>query len=415
MKQLVKLSFYRKLVRIVASIYKTLKVKPVKQTTITNSNTSINKQVFSVSTSFADKYEDKKIDKKMKYAMNMSYGNTVANTVKYFDRLYSVYPSREIDNICQYVFIVRPDLNIFKSGTTELLSLSSKQIKAGYYQNASPSNDALFKYMRSKYPNTLRLLTSGFSTSHDFMPFLVGRTESLQIPDYSIKTYKLTQPYTGYNLPYSSHIEGTTGGQFDITFREDNEYRIHKLFHTWLYYIDGVVKNRFGPKDEYIRENKIDYACSVYCITCKADAESIIYWTKYTGAFPTNVPNSDLSFNLRGTPNNKISVTFEYFRPESLNPYILVDFNKNAGVTNGNKTGYIPIYSTDTLKNLGMSDYRTSERKKMDKKLDGSRVQYNANTHAVIGTGNGLVGSPFICKVNNQYKLRWKKVNPGKY
>lgn len=407
--------------RILASIYKTLQAKkiPTKSTaptTITNSNTKLNKQVFSVTTSFADKYEDKKIDKKMKYAMNMSYGNSAGNLAKYFDRLYSIYPNQEIDNICQYVFIVRPDLNIYKSGTTELLKLSSKQIKAGYYQNSSPANDALFKYMRSKHPNMLRSLTSGFSTSHDFIPFLVGRTESLQIPDYSLKTYKLNQPYTGYNLPYASNaLESTTGGQFEIVFREDIEYRVHKLFQTWLYYIDGVTRNKFGPKNEYIRENKIDYACSVYCITCKQDAESIIYWTKYTGAFPTNVPNSDLSFNLRGTPNNKVSISFEYFRQEALDPYILVDFNKNAGVTNGNKTGYIPIYSTDTLKSLGMSDYRTAERKKMDRKLDGSRVQYNANNHAVLGTGNGLVGAPFICKVNNQYKLRWKKANPGKY
>lgn len=423
MKQLVKLVFYRKLVRLLASIYKTLQMKnPVlsgkskKQTTITNSNTEINKQVFSVGTSFVDKYEDKKIDKKMKYAMNMSYGDTKSNLVRYFDRLYSVYPNREIDNICQYVFIVRPDINIFKPGTTELLSLTSKQIKAGYYQSASPANDALFKYMRSKYPYTLRLLTSGFATSHDFIPYLVGRTESLQIPDYTLKSYKLNQPYTGYNIPYAGNaLESTTGGQFEITFREDNDYLVHKLFHTWLYYIDGVTRNRFGPKLKYIRENKIDYACSVYCITCKQDAESIIYWSKYTGAFPTNAPNSDLSFNLRGAPNNKVSISFDYFRQEALDPYILVDFNKNAGVTNGNKTGYIPIYSTDTLKSLGMSDYRTPERKIMDSKLEGARVHYNANAHAVIGTGNGLVGSPFICKVDNQYKLRWKKANPGKY
>lgn len=386
-----------------------------KQTKITNSNKTIrnpNRKYIPHYT--ADYYTTKhnNVDKKMKFNMNMNWGNAYANTATNFDRLYSIYPSKEIDNICQYVFMVRPDLNILKN-QYELVTYSKSQIESGYYPAASPSNDLFFRYMLKHYPMMLRNLSGNrFPGDHDFIPYLVSRTESMQIPDYTIKSYKFTQPYTNYNMPYASHAsESYTGGTFEITFREDNEYRIHKLFQTWLYYIDGVTRNMFGPKMTYIKNNRYDYATSVYCITCAADAETILFWTKYTGCFPTSVPNSDLSFNLRGTPNNKVTIPFDYFLQESLDPHILVDFNKNAHVVNNNSNGlgYIPVYRSKTLGGIGMKDYRTKENKSIGSV--NAKTSFSKNTPADLGSGNGLVGCPFICKIDGDYLLRWKKTN----
>ena len=390
-------------------------VEPHKK--ITNSDTEFKKkfphgQVFSP-TSFQTKHS--KIDKVMKYEMNMTYGKGYGNNTKnidtYFDRLYSVYLNIELDSLCQYVFMVRPDLNIYTS-SGDLVSLTSSQKKSGYYPNSCPNDDQFFRYMHKQYPRLLKHLTSNLSQNHDFMPYLVGRTESLQIPDYAIKEYKMNQPCTNYNLPYAGNAsESTTGGVFDITFREDSDLKIHKLFQAWIYYINNVTKNMFGPKITYIQNNKIDYATSVYCITCKADAETIVYWTKYTGAFPTAVPNSDLSFNLRGSVNKQLTIPFSYFLQEPMDPYILVDFNKNAHVTKSNGEGFIPTYRSNTLKYAGFKDYRTAANKKMDKKLLNAKVSINLNSHEVLGSGNGLVGCPFIYKDSKGiYKLRWKKL-----
>lgn len=359
----------------------------------------------------ADYYTTKhaKIDKKMKFNMNMSWGKSYGNTATNFDRLYSVYPEKEIDNICQYVFMVRPDLNILKDEDT-LVSYTSKQINTGYYPASSPSKDQFFKYMLKKYPMMLRSLSGNrFPGDHDFIPYLVGRTETMQIPDFSIKSFKFTQPYTNFNMPYAGNAsESYTGGSFDITFREDNEYRIHKLFQAWLYYIDGVTRNKFGPKLTHIRDNEYDYATSIYCITCAADGESILHWTKYTGCYPTSVPNSDLSFNLRGVPNKQITIPFDYFLQESLDPYILIDFNKNAHVvSNANSVGYIPVYRSKTLNEIGMKDYRSKVNKGLGQ--INTTVTFRKSDPADLGSGNGLVGCPFICKVGGQYLLRWKK------
>lgn len=401
--------------------YDPVKLKRVKAITtskyITNTKTLKKNQTFSPDP-FTSKYN--KVDKLVKYEMNMTYGKTQNNTELYFDRLYSVYLDMEMDNLCQYVFMVRPNLNIYKdSNPSKLATLTKSQINAGFYANSAPAKDQFFRYMKKTYPYMLQSLTHELAGSHDFIPYLVGRTESLQIPDYSVKGYKMNQPYTNYELPYASHaLDSATGGEFDMTFREDGDLKIHKFFQAWLYYIDGVTRNRFSPKTKYITHNKIDYATSVYCITCKADAETIVYWTKYTGAYPTSVPNSDLSFNLRGSVNNKVTIPFTYFLQEAMDPYILVDFNKNAHVTKSNSQAFIPVYRSDTIKYTGLKDYRSSSQKKLDARLDGSKVRVNLNAPATLGSGNALVGSPFICKVKEGgkyvYKLRWKRVASNK-
>lgn len=389
------------------------KKKYVVSKTITNSKTKIKNQSPSVKSNNDFITKHKKVDKLMKFHMNMSWGNSYGNTAKNFDRLYSVYPEKELTSLYQYVFIVRPDLNIMSSASS-LLSINTLNTKNAMYQNVSPNSDQLFRYMFKKHPLMLRSLTSNLAGSHDFIPYLVGRTESLQLSDYSIKNYVMQQPFSSNKLPYAGNsLESETGGQFDITFREDGELRIHKLFQTWLYYIDGVTRNKFSPKKKYIIHNQIDYACSVYCISCKADGETIVHWAKYTGAFPTSVPNSDLSFNLRGEPNKRVTIPFNFFRQEALDPLILVDFNKNAHVVSSNSQPYIPIYKPTTIGEIGMKDYRSAEMKAIGKKTDysvGTETYFSKNAPVVLGTGNGLVGCPFICKIDNQYYLRWKKI-----
>ena len=38
-------------------------------------------------------------------------------------------------------------------------------------------------------------------------------------------------------------------------------------------------------------------------------------------------------------------------------------------------------------------------------------LSFSKNTPADLGSGNGLVGCPFICKLDGDYLLRWKKTN----
>lgn len=327
-----------------------------------------------------------------------------------FDRFYSIYLNNDEVETRQYIFFVRPELYLVDdAGDDQHMSLSKKS--RTYY-------DPFMQYMKANHEVILRSLTAEFGranlgieavadsgigqagyggnitddngvplTNHCFIPYLVGRTESLQIPDYQIKTFNLVQPYTKYAMPYStSTMESQSGGTFDVTFREDTQMRIHKLFFTWIYYMDGVMRNRFRPKDKYIDYNAIDYASSVYHIVCDVTGKNIIWWSKYTGVIPTSVPNSDLSFNRGGKTENTVTIPFQYFYHEALNPYILSDFNYNS-------LGY--NYMMQVAERRGIAITRKEA------------PLYDTTWHQM---GTNLVGRPYITTSANgalSPKLHW--------
>ncbi len=360
-----------------------------------------------------------------------------------FDRWYSNIPDKEGSSGRHYIFICRPDLHLFESAGGSKYTLSTK---------SHVNSDPFFQYMATCYPAVLASLAAEFSTPnssaastgtsksaaagsgfgnsfledgskdangntltiHSLIPYLTGRVESLQLPDYTIKQYNLTQPYTRYSIPYaSSAIESQTGGSFDLTFRDDRDFSIRKLFYAWIYYMDGVMHNKFIPKDKYIRYNAFDYATSIYDIQVDDTGENIVWWSKYTGAFPTSVPISDLSFNKGSAPDSKVSIPFAYYHYRPLDPNILIDLNYNS-------LGY--IYCRGVCGAASTSDYKSG--------LSGAGIgrvlnppvntcpAYNIYDASINGNinflGPGYVGRPVIIanpvtntNTSSYFQLKW--------
>jgi len=302
-----------------------------------------------------------------------------------FDRWYTPDLTKDEVSGRHYVFFCRPDLYLVESSGGASYKLNTKN---------GIAKDQFFRYLGKYYPQIITSLCAEFANSstmqkttqsaatgsgygnsqledgtkdkngakltiHSLIPYLTGRVESLQLPDYQIKNYNLTQPYTKYSIPYaSSAIESQTGGTFDITFRDDGEFSIRKFFFAWIYYMDGVMRNRFYPKDKYLKYNCFDYATCIYDIMVDATGENIIWWTKYVGCFPLSVPISDLSFNRGSAPEQKCSIPWAYYLCEPLNLMSLIDLNFNSlgyiymkGAANGRwgnpPVSTIPVYNTD--------------------------------------------------------------------
>lgn len=304
-------------------------------------------------------YQDNPYDKEMRTALNMD--KTTMDKFRNFNRYMSIYVDDEMSSVIPYVFIVRPDLNILSSNGNSLVS--------PYIEN-----DPYFQYMFRNHKEVLESLTVSLDASHDFISFLLDRTESFQLTDTSIKYYSIVQPFTGYQIFFANNAsESVSGISFDITFRETNDYLITKLFNTWVYYIDGVARNMFQPRKQYVYEDKLDYASSIYYLICAPNGEDILYFAKNIGVFPVNVPHSSHSHNLHGTPENKVNVSFVGAWQEALNPLALKDFNKNSGCD-----------STNTS------------------------FAYIKNYNPFSNTGTSIVGAPYIDYVNGKYKLRWR-------
>jgi len=331
-----------------------------------------------------------------------------------FDRFYSVYLNNDEVETRQYIFFVRPGCYIVDENgtvngkTTFSLSKRSRTYYDGYMRYMMANHEVILRSLTEEFGRTIADASqttemgtqrygnpmtddNGYALgNHMFIPWLVGRTESLSIPDYILKNFSLVQPYTKYAMPYStSAIEGQSNGTFECTFREDMGLRVHKFFYTWLYYMDGVMRNRFRPKDRYILYNAFDYMSSVYHIVCDVTGQNILWWSKFTGVFPTQVPNSDLSWNKGGRTDNKVTIPFVYFHHEALNPHILTDFNYNS-------LGY----------NYMQSYVEPSGGKiKLTNSIDPI---YNRDMGTI---GTNLVGRPFITSNANGFrpKLNWMR------
>ena len=254
---------------------------------------------------------------------------TEATLMDNFNRFYKIFPDTELPGgLTSYVFITRPDLNIYTSSTNTLVSENK--------------NDVKLQYMQADYPELLHMLTLDYDSTHQFIPFLQGRTESLQLPDYQISTSEFTIPFYNYKMIYPGVTnESLTGGTFDITFREDNRMRVTKFFEFWIYYIDAIRKNKMKPAKKYIKSNTFDFMCSVYEFICDPSSERILFFSKYTGCFPTSVSISNYSHNLHGTIDNKVSITFAYMVTEHMQPMIITDFMNNRSLKGDN---YVEVY-----------------------------------------------------------------------
>lgn len=325
-----------------------------------------------------------------------------------FDRFYTIDLNSEVPSTRHYVFICRPDLYLVDTNNKEnKLSVYNEQTGTG----SGVGTDGFFTMLNKLHPEIIASLTGDFAgykiggsygsaehitedqvtvsgygntayksnstlqigqnnidlPMHAFIPYLSNRIEGLSIPDYTIKTNQITQPYTKYTIPYTTTaIESNTGGTFDMVFREDKNYSIHKLFYAWIYYQDGVMRNMFRPKEKYLMYNALDYATSIYDILVDQTGENIIYWSKYTGAIPTNVQMSELSFN-RGAPDEgmQTSVNFAYYYHEHMEANILIDFNYNSlGYTTmntyvANSPRYNALYPCDIFQTVPIYDSDT--------------------------------------------------------
>ena len=346
-----------------------------------------------------------------------------------FDRFYSVDHEHEGPSKRHYIFMLRPDLHLLQQNEAQTTQLHLSN-------DSRVAHDDFFTYLSAMHPEIVASLTGDFAglagaslsggfsaatgsglgnsatsdgttlngiplTIHTFIPYLTSRVESLQLPDYKVKDDKIVQPYTKYSIPYTgSSIESQTGGSFSIEFREDRYYSIHKLFYAWLYYQDGVARNIFTPKEKYILYNTLDYATSVYDFVVDETGENVIYWAKYTGCVPVNVPMADLGFN-RGDPQDsaapKVSIDFNYFYCEHMKLMSLRDFQYNS-------LGHV------YMKRLGdgIVSGNTHYSQFNPCSLSETEPMYSMNDHY----GASLTGRPVLIFVtgpggDRQIKLRW--------
>lgn len=309
------------------------------------------KEIQSVDYKFTIDEDIKKAIKVIKEVMNVPTAYTRDNlniwAHRRFNRFRMGFPDVLLKNTTAAIFFTRPDLNIFNKGS----SIVNSQIMADprdYYilKNDIDLGRALVAdgggstEANSTTRSPLRI--------HNFNPFLSNFAQSLEIQDDSVDTIETGETFTGFKMQYSKHNnKSVTAGQMSIKFAETFNLGVTNMHQLWVDYQSNVYKGVYSPKIEHIWRKELDYACDIYYFLLDQDGETILFWSKYYGCFPVNVPKSTFSYDSGSQVSfPEVSVTYNYIYKSDLNPRTLVEFNHDGGDSTLDYK-YIPIYAGD--------------------------------------------------------------------
>ena len=234
-----------------------------------------------------------------------------------------------------HLFFVRPSCNII--GTDGNLVADNK-------------HHSLFQYAKLHSPNILKELSGkNANKSHDFMLSLSNAASSFNSNDEGIETGTYGSTYTGYNIIYGKNdIKSKTSGSFSVDLKDDRNFTIYQIIRCWVEYISGVYRGELAPKTSDVLEKTLDYPGALYYIITAEDGETILFWSKYYGVFPTNIPTTQYSWAKNTTVSNpELTVDFAYSFKKDFVPETIMEFNTNAGVGVEAVSDYEPVFDEE--------------------------------------------------------------------
>lgn len=256
--------------------------------------------------------------------------STFSKYTKYYNRFKLPTVNDAFQKGFAHVFFTRPDCNLLNDKGTGL--------------NSSFEVDPEFLYTWKNTPDLVKQLVLDNGQTHQFMLSLSNKAASFSLSDEYIGTDTYGKTYKGWQVAYGrNNVESKTAGEFQISFNDDRTLHIYQLHRLWVDYISEVYQGRKAPKSEYIRKRILDYAASCYYFITAEDGETIIFWSKYYGIFPTTIPSNQYAWGGSSIIENpKLDITYKFSFKEDMNPEALIEFNANSGVKKSQK--YVPIY-----------------------------------------------------------------------
>lgn len=235
-----------------------------------------------------------------------------------------------------HVFFVRPNCNIASNNASSL--------------NDSVKNNTVFEYAMKQSPSLIKELVLDNGKSHQFMMSLSNHIVSFSPNDEVLETSVYGTTYTGYKIAYGkNNIESRTANTLSLSFQDDKQMHIYQLHKLWTEYISGVYRGEILPRTADVIDKRLDYASAIYYFILAEDNETILYWTKYYGVFPSTVPTDQFAWAQGNMIKNadEISVTYNYsMKARDMDPMVITEFNKNANAGNIS-LNYVPTYDEE--------------------------------------------------------------------
>jgi hypothetical protein len=162
-----------------------------------------------------------------------------------------------------------------------------------------------------------------------FMYALTNSAKGFDPPDTTVSTVTFgdTLNKIRHQMAGESN-DSLSAGSFSIEYGESMGLPITRLHKAWYEYMMGVTRGTLVPTNDSHSRKIIDYQASMYYFTMEPDGQTIQYWSKYTGVFPTGFPSSNHASRLGDWSGINVSIPYSYVFKEDMDPRILTDFNK---------------------------------------------------------------------------------------
>lgn len=276
---------------------------------------------------------DKKVKNEIHAIMmaNNFYNKSDIKIFQRFNRFGYLDPYNTLTGCREYIFFVKPDLHIFENKNTSKL-------------NSELSGMSIFEDAFRRYRPVLKQLQGSVATDKPFVNLLTNTvSSSLDLPGISADYIETGKNIYGSVMSYRQNsIKSDTDFEFTLEFKDTKYLDVYMFFKLYDEYERKKFNGEITPPDtNYILNRIIHDQMAVYKFIVGEDGESLIYWAKLTGVYPTSVPRD--SFSELSPGDIKFSVSFKAAFVEDMNPDILIDFSRTVTFRNRST---LPIYNT---------------------------------------------------------------------
>lgn len=249
-----------------------------------------------------------------------------SNEIDLYNQMYRfriLNPDTAVSNFKEVLFFTKPDLSILTRGDD----------MGDYPSLTNDLEEALairpfWTELNSSMKNTIRMLQGSLDRYDPFNRLLQNTvTSSIDIPALESEAVETASNMYGVNLSYRGSSEASDDSfSFSLEFRDTRWLDVYYFFRAYEEYETLKHHGLVAPWKPYIEQKILHDQFSIYKFLLDDDMETIRYYAKYYGVYPTSLPRdtfSQSSFENGITYNINFKAAFY----EDMNPEILYDFN----------------------------------------------------------------------------------------
>jgi hypothetical protein len=229
----------------------------------------------------------------------------------------------------EFLFFTKPDLLLFGSNKDTTVKYNSSL-------NEKLANIPFFHDSNNRCGEAMRQLQYSVKDKNDKLnPFMYllsnAVTSKLDLPSISSESKESTSNILGTSIQYRGHsYKSDNGYDFSLSFTDTYKLEVYTLLKVYDEYMRLLKTGEADIKRTYIENMILPEQFSIYKFLIGSDGETILFYSKLTGCYFTDVPRSDLSDP--GPDGIKFSASLHAQFVEDSNPAILAEFNQVASI-----------------------------------------------------------------------------------